>query len=75
MMADSLARPVTASTEPESASRGAALWTLEQLGAITSIADLPASTGAVFTPRAEYEPVYDRLFAEQHLLYQKLYES
>jgi gluconokinase len=73
MMADSLARPVTASTEPEAASRGAALWTLEQTGAIPSITDLAASTGAVFTPRAEYEPVYHRLLADQHELYTRLY--
>ena len=75
MMADALARPVIASTEPESSSRGAALWMLEQIGAIPSITALPASTGAVFTPRAEHEPLYDRMLQEQHRLYKKLYES
>ena len=75
MMADALARPVVASTEPESSSRGAALWMLEQTGAIPSITAIAASTGAVFTPRAEHEPVYDRMLAEQHQLYKKLYAS
>jgi sugar (pentulose or hexulose) kinase len=75
MMADALARPVVASTEPESSSRGAALWMLEQTGAIPSIAALPASTGAIFTPRAEQESFYDRMLEEQHRLYKKLYAS
>ena len=48
---------------------------LEQTGAIPSIAALPASTGAVFNPRAEHEPLYDRMLQEQHQLYKKLYES
>jgi hypothetical protein len=48
---------------------------LEQTGAIPSIIAREASTGAVFTPRAEHEPVYDRMLAEQHQLYKKLYAS
>jgi gluconokinase len=73
MMADALGRPVVACTEPEASCRGAALWVLEQIGAIENIAALPASMGATFEPRAEFEPVYDRLLAEQHALYKKLY--
>ncbi len=74
MMADALARPLTVCTEPEATSRGAALWVMEQTGAIAEIAALPASTGATFNPRPEHEPVYDRMLKEQHALYRKLYE-
>ena len=73
MMADALGRPVVACTEPEASSRGAALWALEQIGAIPHIDSLAASTGAVFTPRPEHAPVYDRLASEQAALYEKLY--
>jgi gluconokinase len=56
MMADALGCPVIASTEREPAARGAALWALEQLG---ESADLPASTGATFEPRADYAKIYE----------------
>ena len=75
MMADALGRPVRACTEPEASSRGAALWALERTGAIESLGALPASTGAVFSPRAEYEPVYDRLLSEQTRVFNKLFET
>ena len=75
MMADALGRPVVACTEPEASCRGAALWVLEQTGVIENISSIPASTGAIFEPRAEFEPVYDRLLAEQHTLYEKLYRG
>lgn len=73
MMADALGRPVTACTEPEASSRGAALWVLEQTGAIENISAIPASLGATFEPRAELIPLYDRLFAEQARLFEELY--
>ena len=75
MMADALGRPVTACTEPEASSRGAALWVLEQIGTIGNIASIPASTGATFEPRAEFEPVYNRLLADQRGLFNKIYGS
>jgi gluconokinase len=74
MMADALGRSVVACTEPEASCRGAALWALEQIGAIDNIGAIPASTGATFEPRAEYASVYDRLLAEQNTLYKKLYD-
>jgi gluconokinase len=73
MMADALGRPIIACTEPEASCRGAALWVLEQLGAIENIDSIPASTGATFNPRPEFEPTYDRLLSEQHALYDRLY--
>jgi gluconokinase len=75
MMADALGRPVRACTEPEASCRGAALWALERTGAIENMNALPASSGAVFSPRPDYEPVYDRLLAQQTEVYGKLFES
>jgi gluconokinase len=75
MMADALGRPVVACTEPEASSRGAALWALEQIGAISDLGTLAASTGASFNPKPEHESVYDRLLSEQRTLYRKLYGS
>jgi len=73
MMADALGRPVTACTEPEAASRGAALWALERIGAIENFRALPASTGAVFDPKPGHEAIYGRLLSEQSALYAKLF--
>ena len=75
MMADALGRPVRACTEPEASCRGAALWALECTGAIENLSALPASTGAVFSPRPEYEPVYDRLLSEQTRVFTRLFET
>jgi gluconokinase len=73
MMADTLGRPVTASTELEPSSRGAALHALERLGALPGLDALPASTGAIFSSRPQWETVYDGLLADQHKLYEKLF--
>ena len=73
MMADALGCPVVACTEPESSSRGAALWTLERIGAIPDLSTLPASLGSVFEPRPEHRDTYDRLSREQSGLYDKLF--
>jgi gluconokinase len=73
MMADALGRSVTICTENEASCRGAALWALERLGLIDGIDALPASTGAIFEPRAEYQSAYQELLAEQNRLYERLY--
>ena len=73
MMADALGRPVTICTENEASCRGAALWALERLGVIAGLDALPASTGAVFTPRAEYRDAYQDLLTRQSKLYERLY--
>ena len=75
MMADALGRPITICTETEASCRGAALWALERLGIIDGIDALPASTGAVFTPRPGYQPAYEDLLSKQHQLYERLYGS
>lgn len=73
IMADTLGRAVTASTEQEPSSRGAALHALERLGAIKDLNALPASKGAIFSPRPQWGPRYDSLLADQHELYDKLF--
>jgi len=73
MMADALGRPVTICTETEASCRGAALWALDRLGIIDGLDALPASTGAVFTPRPEYQGTYQDLFARQNQLYEHLF--
>jgi gluconokinase len=73
MMADALDRPVTICTETEASCRGAALWALERLGIIEGIGALPASTGAVFAPRPEYQDAYQDLLSRQNQLYEHLY--
>ena len=75
MMADTLGRPIVASTEGEASSRGAALYALERLGTVPTLAALPASVGATFSPRPQFEPAYSRLLSEQHELYEKLFGS
>jgi gluconokinase len=75
MMADALARPVTACTEAETSCRGAALWAMERIGIIKNIADVPASLGVTFQPREEHCTTYDRLRSNQQSLYRKLYET
>jgi len=73
MIADALGRPVTICTETEASCRGAALWALERLRVIDSLDALPASTGAVFTPRPEHHNAYQDLLVQQHKLYERLY--
>jgi gluconokinase len=73
MIADALGRPLTICTETEASARGAALWALERLGIIDGIAALPAATGAVFTPRPEYQAAYQDLLAQQNRLYERIY--
>lgn len=45
ILADAMGRPILPSSEPEASSRGAALLTLEALGRIPKLEDLPASFG------------------------------
>ena len=73
IMADTLGRAVTASTEQEPSSRGAALHALERLGVINDLNALPASTGAIFPSRPHWGPRYDSLLSDQHKLHEKLF--
>ncbi|HVE40104.1 MAG TPA: gluconokinase, partial [Planctomycetota bacterium] len=50
MMADAMGRPILPAAEPEASARGAALLTLEALGMIPRLQDLPSSFGAAISP-------------------------
>jgi gluconokinase len=73
MMADALGRPVVASTEPEASARGAVLWAMERTGLIANLAEIPASNGAIFSPRPEYAAGWERLFVNRQAVYGRLY--
>jgi len=75
MMADALGRPVTASTEPEASSRGAALYALQRLGLIPNLDALPASTGGLFSPRENLAQAYTNLREQQRVLFKKLFTT
>jgi gluconokinase len=72
IIADTLGVPVIASAEPEATSRGTALLALKALGIIQSLNDLPAQTGAVFTPDAARHAIYTRALERQKWLYNQV---
>jgi gluconokinase len=72
IIADTLGYPILASDEPEATSRGAALLALEALGAIRSIDDLPATTGAVYQPNSANHEIYRAAIDRQRELYRQL---
>ena len=69
IITDTLGVPVIVSAESEATSRGAALLALKTLGEISSLADLPAQTGVVFTPDAARHEIYARALERQKSLY------
>ncbi|HYP14524.1 MAG TPA: gluconokinase [Bryobacteraceae bacterium] len=75
MMADALGRPVRPCLEPEASGRGAALLTLERLGAIAHIDQLPADIDVPRVPREQNGSIYNGLLAGQRKLYRKLLEE
>jgi gluconokinase len=72
MMADSLGRPVLASAERETSSRGAALLALEQLG-VAPLADFAASMGPAFEPVPSHLAAFAEMLDKQKELYGLLY--
>jgi gluconokinase len=72
IVADVLGRPVVASAEPETTSRGAALLALESLGAIPTIEAIPAADGAIYEPDASRHAIYQAAVARQQQLYRQL---
>jgi gluconokinase len=68
LMADALARPVTASAVEEASLRGAAVATLERLGCQTP----EAALGEVFHPREAWVDAYRSARERQQRLYEEL---
>lgn len=75
MMADTMGHQVILCLEKEATSRGAALLALERLGVIGHVRDLPAVTGATFTPIEATRRIYEGELARQRRLYTKLFEE
>lgn len=72
IIADTLNVPVVVSAEAEATSRGTALLALKALGVIKSLNDLPAQTGATFTPDAARHQIYARAMERQKWLYNQI---
>jgi len=75
IIADTLGVPVIASAETEATSRGTALLALQALGVIDSLNDVPAQTGAQFTPDAARHAIYARAMERQKSLYNAIIED
>ncbi|HEX5732900.1 MAG TPA: gluconokinase [Blastocatellia bacterium] len=72
IITDVIGRPILVSSLDESASRGAALAALEQLGALHLLEDAEAPTGAVYLPDASRHALYRDARERHNLLYEKL---
>jgi gluconokinase len=72
ILADVLNTPITAVSEPEAASRGAALLALEALGLLGDVADVPVPTGQVYRPDPDRVARYQRGLRRHERLYQRL---
>ncbi|HET8676380.1 MAG TPA: gluconokinase [Blastocatellia bacterium] len=72
IITDVIGKPILVSSEAESASRGAALASLEQLGALLVLEDAEMSTGPVYLPDARRHARYRGARERHNLLYEKL---
>lgn len=73
--ADVIGTPLTASSEAEATSRGAALMALHSLGELPSIEAAADRLGESYTPDAERHSVYQRAAKRQQRLYDLLLNS
>jgi len=74
-MADALGTGVQASAELEASRLGAALLALESLGALTDVADAPASFGSYYEPRKEFTKQYQAARLRQEKMYRMLVQG
>lgn len=72
MLADALGSPLRTSAEPEASSRGAALLTLEALGLIPRLEDLPAAFGPDVPADPARHARYCAALQRQQASYEKL---
>lgn len=72
ILADAIGRPILPSAEAEASSRGAALLTLQVLGMIPNLDDLPAAFGEVVHPDSARHARYVAALARQKEFYAKL---
>jgi gluconokinase len=69
MLADTLGKLVTASTEEEASSKGAALIALHGLGHMPDYSQVPASLGVIYRPDETRHAIYRRAMERQQALY------
>jgi gluconokinase len=72
ILADAMGRPILPSAEPEASSRGAALLTLEALGMIPRLEELPAAFGAAIPSDSARHARYVSALARQKEQYAML---
>jgi gluconokinase len=72
VLADAMGHPILPSAEPEASARGAALLSLEALGLIPRLEELPASFGAAVSFDAGRHARYAAALARQQEHYSKL---
>ncbi|MBV8878793.1 MAG: gluconokinase [Planctomycetaceae bacterium] len=72
ILADALGRPLLTSAEPEASSRGAALLTLEALGILPNLEELPAAMGPTAPCDARRHAAYAAALQRQKDHYEKL---
>lgn len=75
MMADALGHSVVLCREREATARGAALLTLERMGAIGSIGDAPPELGETIEPDQSKKQIYAEALVKQRRLYKKIFEE
>ena len=72
IVADVLGRPLVASGEAETTSRGVALLALHSLGVLSSLDALPASEGPTYEPDDVRHTIYQQAIRRQEWLYERL---
>jgi gluconokinase len=72
IVADVLGRPVVASGEAETTSRGVALLALRTLGVLPALDAAPAAEGPTYAPDMARHAVYQEAIARQAWLYERL---
>jgi gluconokinase len=75
MMADALGRPVLTCLERETTSRGAALLSLERMGAVRHVEEVTTPMGRTFEPVPAHTEIYDQELRRQRQLYTRLFEA
>ena len=72
IVADVLGRPLVASGEAETTSRGVALLALHNLGVLPALDALPASEGPTYEPDHARHTIYQQAIRRQEWLYERL---
>lgn len=75
MMADAIGADVGTCIEPEATSRGAALLTLERIGALSDLGAPALCRGAVHSSSTDNHQIYVDLLARQRGLYNQLFSE